>query len=121
MATATDGNERQQPVYPDMAGKVALVTGGSSGIGLATATAFARQGARVMISSRGKSTAQRVLRALGKVGEVRWVEADVSDAKSVAKMIAAVMKSFGRLDCAFNNAGSGARIGPIARASDEAW
>ena len=121
MAKATDGDERHQPVYPDMAGKVALVTGGSSGIGLATAAAFARQGARVMISSRGKSTAQRALRALGKVGDVQWVEADVSNTKSVTKMIATVTKSFGRLDYAFNNAGSGARIGPIAKASEEAW
>src|SRR5947209_8895317 len=121
MATATDGNGRQQPVYPGMVGKVALVTGGSSGIGLATATAFARQGARVMISSRGKSAAQRALRSLSKVGEVHWVEADASDARSVAKMIAAVIKRFGGLDYAFNNAGSGARIGPIAKASEEAW
>jgi len=121
MARTTVANERQQPVYPDMAGKVALVTGCSSGIGLATATAFARQGARVMISSRGKSSAQRALRSLSKVGEAQWVEADASDAKSVAKMIATVMKSFGGLDYAFNNAGSGARIGPIAKASEEAW
>src|SRR4051794_34721448 len=105
MAKTTDDNERQPPVYPDMVGKVALVTGGSSGIGLATAAAFAFQGARVMISSRSKSTAQRALRTLSKLGDVQWVEADASDAKSVAKMIATVMKKFGRLDYAFNNAG----------------
>jgi NAD(P)-dependent dehydrogenase (short-subunit alcohol dehydrogenase family) len=118
--TSVDG-DRKQPVYADMAGKVALVTGGSSGIGLATARAFALQGARVMITSRGKSAAQQALRTLSKVGEVQWVEADASDAKSVAKMVAAVMKNFGQLDYAFNNAGSGARIGPIAKASEEAW
>jgi NAD(P)-dependent dehydrogenase (short-subunit alcohol dehydrogenase family) len=104
-----------------MAGKVALVTGGSSGIGLATAAAFARQGVRVVITSRRKSTAQQALRALGKVGEVQWVEADATDAKSVANMISAIMKNHGRLDYAFNNAGSGARIGPIAKASEDAW
>jgi NAD(P)-dependent dehydrogenase (short-subunit alcohol dehydrogenase family) len=121
MAKATIGSDRKHPVYPDMAGKVALVTGGSSGIGLAAARAFAQQGTRVMITSRGKSAAQQALRSLSKVGDVQWVEADASDAKSVAKMIGAVMKNFGRLDYAFNNAGSGARIGPIAKASEEAW
>jgi NAD(P)-dependent dehydrogenase (short-subunit alcohol dehydrogenase family) len=121
MAKATIGSDRKHPVYPDMASKVALVTGGSSGIGLAAARAFAQQGTRVMITSRGKSAAQQALRSLSKVGDVQWVEADASDAKSVAKMIGAVMKNFGRLDYAFNNAGSGARIGPIAKASEEAW
>ncbi len=121
MAKATIDGDRKQPVYPDMAGKIAMVTGGSSGIGFATARAFAQQGARVMITSRGKSAAQQALRSLNKVGEVQWVEANASDAKAVAKMISAVMKSFGRLDYAFNNAGSGARIGPIAKASEEAW
>jgi NAD(P)-dependent dehydrogenase (short-subunit alcohol dehydrogenase family) len=118
--TATQ-SDRDQPVYPDMANKVALVTGGSSGIGFATAGAFARQGARVVITSRGKSAARQALRSLSKVGDVQWQEADVSDAKSVAKMIGAVMKRHGRLDYAFNNAGSGARIGPVAKASEEAW
>jgi len=47
----------RSPVYADMKGKVALMTGGSSGIGLATAKAFARQGARVVIASRGKAAA----------------------------------------------------------------
>ena len=121
MAKTTVVSDRKQPSYPGMAGKVALVTGGSSGIGLATARAFAEQGARVLITSRGKSAGQQAARALGKVGEVQWAEADVSDTKSVAKMIATVMKSFGRLDYAFNNAGSGARIGPIAKASEDAW
>src|SRR5262245_13220245 len=121
MAKAAAAVEQTQPVYPDMAGKVALVTGGSSGIGFATAAAFARQGVRVVITSRRKSTAQQALRALGKIGDVQWLEADASNAKSVAHMIAAIMKSHGRLDYAFNNAGSGARIGPIAKASEDAW
>jgi NAD(P)-dependent dehydrogenase (short-subunit alcohol dehydrogenase family) len=71
MAKKAVDTDREQPVYPDMAGKVALVTGGSSGIGLATAHAFARQGARVMITSRGKSAAQQALRVLSKAGDVQ--------------------------------------------------
>jgi len=73
MAKVTIDSDRKRPVYPDMAGRVALVTGGSSGIGFATARAFAEQGARVMITSRGKSAAQQALRSLSKLGEVQWV------------------------------------------------
>jgi len=121
MAKSTPPAEQLRPAYPDMAGKVALVTGGSSGIGLATARAFAAQGSRVVIASRGRSAAQQALRELGKVGDAQWQPVDVSDGKSVARLVAALMKSHGRLDYAFNNAGSGARIGPIARASEDAW
>jgi NAD(P)-dependent dehydrogenase (short-subunit alcohol dehydrogenase family) len=121
MAKSTPLAEQLRAAYPDMAGKVALVTGGSSGIGLATARAFAAQGSRVVIASRGRSAAQRALRELGRVGDAQWQPVDVSDAKSVAKLVAALMNSHGRLDYAFNNAGSGARIGPIAKASEDAW
>src|SRR5436190_8075991 len=114
------GNENR-PVYPDMKGKVALVTGGSSGIGLATARAFAEQGCRVMIASRGKSAGHQAQNSLEKIGDVQWHEVDVSDSKSVSAMISAVTKRYGKLDYAFNNAGSGARIGPIAKASEQAW
>src|SRR5580704_12523754 len=71
-----------------MKGKVALVTGGSSGIGLATAKAFARQGARVVIASRGKAAAIAALKELAGAGDATWQPVDVADGKSVARLIA---------------------------------
>ncbi len=93
----------QHPGYPDMKGKVALVTGGSSGIGLATAAAFARQGVGVVIASRSKASARTALKALEKLGDVHWMSADVANSRSVAKLVAGVGARFSRLDYAFNN------------------
>ena len=84
------------PLYPDMRDKVAIMTGGSSGIGLATAKAFAaRQGTRVVIA------------ILATAGDVRWLAVDVTDGRSVARLIEGVVSAHGRLDYAFNNGGSG--------------
>jgi NAD(P)-dependent dehydrogenase (short-subunit alcohol dehydrogenase family) len=89
-------------------GKVALVTGGSSGIGLAAALAFAHEGARVVIASRGVESgeaAARQVRELG--GEAVHVTVDVADAEQVAALVSRCVVLFGRLDCAFNNAATG--------------
>ncbi len=112
---------RASPAYPDMKGKVALVTGGTSGIGLATAHAFARQGAHVVIASRKEATAKAALKDLAKHGSVAWRAADTADGKAVTRLIEAVMKLHGRLDYAFNNGGSGARGLPIGKMSEDAW
>jgi NAD(P)-dependent dehydrogenase (short-subunit alcohol dehydrogenase family) len=109
------------PIYPDMQGKVALVTGGSSGIGLAVAAAFARQGARVVIASRQEATARTAMKQLSKAGDVRWHAVDVASGESVARLVDAVMDIHGRLDLAFNNGGSGGGRGPIGRMTEEGW
>jgi NAD(P)-dependent dehydrogenase (short-subunit alcohol dehydrogenase family) len=109
------------PVYPDMRHKVALVTGGSSGIGLATARAFARQGARVVIASRNARRGEVAAQTLAADGDVQWNEADTTDGKSVAALLAAVRKTHGRLDYAFNNGGSGGRDAPVGKMTEEAW
>lgn len=109
------------PTYPDMQGKVALVTGGSSGIGLATAAAFARQGARVVIASRGEAAAKAALKQLSGLGDAQWLAVDAADGKSVACLIEGVMNAHGRLDYAFNNGGSGARPAPVAKMSEDGW
>src|SRR5258708_18180570 len=95
-----------------MKGKVALVTGGSSGIGLATAKAFARQGARVVIASRGKAAATAALKELAGAGDATWQPVDVADGTSVARLIATALSEHGRLDYAFNNRGSAGRAAP---------
>ena len=87
-----------------MKGKVALVTGGSSGIGRATALAFAREGARVVIASRSKTKAIEAVKAIEKLGgEVTWIQTDVSNAAQVRQMVHQTVAKFGRIDYAFNN------------------
>jgi NAD(P)-dependent dehydrogenase (short-subunit alcohol dehydrogenase family) len=109
------------PIYADMRDKVALVTGGSSGIGLGRARAFARQYARVVIASRDERTAKRCARTLAKDGDIQWLPADVADSKSVARLMRAVIEKHGQLDYAFNNGGSGGRSAPVAVMTETAW
>jgi NAD(P)-dependent dehydrogenase (short-subunit alcohol dehydrogenase family) len=85
--------------------RVVLVTGGSSGIGRATALAFARQGAAVVIASRGADRGRSVcdeIRTLG--AECEYVQADVSRVADVQRLVARAVERFGRLDVAVNGA-----------------
>ncbi len=86
-------------------GSVAIVTGGSSGIGRATALAFARAGAKVVIASRGAERGAAVKRELEALGaEAEFVRTDVSRADQVDRLLQRTLERFGRLDHAFNNA-----------------
>jgi NAD(P)-dependent dehydrogenase (short-subunit alcohol dehydrogenase family) len=105
-----------------MNGKVVLVTGGSSGIGAATAIAFARAGAKVAIASRSKGKADQTLQKIRKVGgDATWIETDVCDSKQVQRLIQRTLDHYGRLDYAFNNAGSGGAGGLTAEITEESW
>jgi NAD(P)-dependent dehydrogenase (short-subunit alcohol dehydrogenase family) len=117
----TAARDDDAPVYPEMRGKVALVTGGSSGIGLATARAFARQGAIVVIASRVAPRGRAAEKALAKDGTVHWHGADVANGKAVERLIDSVHERHGRLDYAFNNGGSGGAGRPIGAMTEEAW
>jgi NAD(P)-dependent dehydrogenase (short-subunit alcohol dehydrogenase family) len=87
-------------------GRVALVTGGASGIGRATAEAFARLGASVMVADRDETHGDLVVAAITAAGgQARFVRTDVAEPDQVTAMIAAVEEEFGRLDVAVNNAG----------------
>jgi NAD(P)-dependent dehydrogenase (short-subunit alcohol dehydrogenase family) len=89
-----------------LAGRVALVTGASSGIGRAAALAFAREGARVTVSDVAVEGGEETVRLIeGKGGEAGFVRADVSREADVEALVAETVRRFGRLDCAFNNAG----------------
>ena len=101
-------------------GKVALVTGAGSGIGRATALVFAREGAKVVVSDivveGGQETVQQI-EAAG--GEAIFVKADVSQAADVETLITQTVETYGRLDCAFNNAGIEGSVKPTIDCTEE--
>ncbi|HYZ35041.1 MAG TPA: SDR family NAD(P)-dependent oxidoreductase, partial [Crenalkalicoccus sp.] len=87
-------------------GKSSLVTGGGSGIGRATALAFAREGAWVAVADQRLEGAQATAREIEAAGgQAVAIAADVTDDAAVAEMVRAAVAAFGGLDCAFNNAG----------------
>jgi NAD(P)-dependent dehydrogenase (short-subunit alcohol dehydrogenase family) len=87
------------------AGKVALVTGGSSGIGKATAIAFAREGASVAIAARREKPGADTVAEIERLsGRALFIATDVSKAGDAENMVLRTVERFGRLDCAFNNA-----------------
>ncbi len=110
-------------IQPDtMHGKVALVTGAASGIGKASALAFAAAGARVVVADllvQGGEETARLIREAG--GEATFIRADVSRADEVAALIEGTIVRYGRLDCAHNNAGTEGRILPFLDYPDEAF
>jgi NAD(P)-dependent dehydrogenase (short-subunit alcohol dehydrogenase family) len=99
-------------------GKVALVTGGTSGIGKATAIEFARAGAKVVLTGRREKEGAQVVAEIKKLGgEAAFVCADVAKDADVKRMVDFTIKTFGRLDIAFNNAGV-EWIGPSDQATE---
>jgi NAD(P)-dependent dehydrogenase (short-subunit alcohol dehydrogenase family) len=103
-------------------GKVALVTGAASGMGLASAKAFAEAGAAVTLADVHEDAVQAAARELAAAGhKAIAVRCDVSDDAQVAAMVDRTVAEFGRLDAAFNNAGVMARIAPTADSTREDW
>jgi NAD(P)-dependent dehydrogenase (short-subunit alcohol dehydrogenase family) len=103
-------------------GKVALVTGGSSGIGRATALAFAKEGAKVVIASRRVDTGEETARMIKDAGgEAIFVRTDVSKASEVEALIKKAVETYGRLDFAFNCAGIEGPMTMTADTTVEDW
>ena len=102
-------------------GKVTLVTGGTSGIGAASALLFAAEGAKVVLTGRRAAEGDAVvaqIKAAG--GEATFVQADLDDTAAIPDLIGKVVAQYGRLDAAFNNAGTGAG-GPIHVMDEATW
>jgi NAD(P)-dependent dehydrogenase (short-subunit alcohol dehydrogenase family) len=97
-----------------LSGKAALVTGGASGIGRATALAMAREGARVAVADRTEESAAGTVALINAAGgQAIAIGGDVTSEADVQAMVARTVAAFGRVDCAFNNAGVGAAsVGP---------
>jgi NAD(P)-dependent dehydrogenase (short-subunit alcohol dehydrogenase family) len=104
-------------------GEVALVTGGSSGIGRATALAFATEGAKVVVASRRSDESEETVKLIeSQGGEAMFVNTDVSKSADVEALIAATVKRFGALNFAFNNAGiEGDPFVPVEKYSEATW
>jgi NAD(P)-dependent dehydrogenase (short-subunit alcohol dehydrogenase family) len=99
-------------------GKVALVTGGTSGIGKATAIAFARAGAKVVLTGRREKEGAQVVAEIKKLGgDAAFIRADVAKDTDVKAMVDFTVAKYGRLDVAFNNAGVEWK-GPLEKATE---
>lgn len=105
-----------------MTGRVALVTGASSGIGRATAEAFAERGAKVVLAARREDVLGQIAAEIeARGGEATFIRTDVAVSKDVARMVAHTVETFARLDYAVNNAGIEGQPGPITRLPEEEW
>jgi NAD(P)-dependent dehydrogenase (short-subunit alcohol dehydrogenase family) len=106
----------------DFNGKVALVTGAASGMGLATAHAFAEAGAAVVLADVKEDAVKAAAHTLVAAGhKTLAVCCDVSDDAQVSAMVERTVAAFGRLDAAFNNAGVMARIAPVTESTRDDW
>jgi NAD(P)-dependent dehydrogenase (short-subunit alcohol dehydrogenase family) len=103
-------------------GKVAIITGAGSGIGRATAKIFAREGARLLLADIVEAAGAETLKAVKDMGaDAIFMKIDVSKASEPEAMVAKAVEKFGRIDCAFNNAGIEGEGAVTHKCSEENW
>jgi NAD(P)-dependent dehydrogenase (short-subunit alcohol dehydrogenase family) len=106
----------------ELDGKVAIVTGGASGIGQTTCEFYARDGARVVVSDIDEAGGQETVQAIRAAGgEAFFIHTDVSNPADCQRLVGQTVENYGRLDIAFNNAGIGGEQNPTADYSIEGW
>lgn len=105
-----------------LSGKVAIVTGASSGIGRATARLFAKEGAKVVVGARREAELAELVREIKAAGgEAVALAGDVQSEQYAKDLVATAVKQFGRLDIAFNNAGTIGPAGPTTEIAEKDW
>lgn len=105
-------------------GKVAVITGGASGMGRSTVLRFLREGAKVVIADYNEQTGADTLAAAaaeGLAGNARFIKVDVAREQDIEAMFACAVDSFGGIDIVFNNAGVGGAIGPLTETTVDDW
>src|SRR3954469_1014551 len=116
--------ETDEPRMSRLAGKVAVITGGASGLGRATVMRFLADGAKVIVADLNEANGRETLsvaRAAGHGDNAVFLRCDVANEADVAAVVAEAVKHFGRLDIVYLNAGVGGAFGPIAETSVEDW
>ena len=104
------------------AGKVALVTGGATGIGRAASLRYAQEGAKVAVVDINGDEAQATVKAIAAIGgDAAFIRADMTNAADIAEMVAETVRQFGRLDAAFNNAGTSGRFTNVVDCTEDEW
>jgi NAD(P)-dependent dehydrogenase (short-subunit alcohol dehydrogenase family) len=103
-------------------GKVAVITGGASGIGRATALAFAAEGAQIIVSDVAVDGGQETVQLIEQAGgEARFIKADVTEAEEVEALVQGAVATYGRLDFGINNAGVGGQWGRVSDCDLAGW
>jgi NAD(P)-dependent dehydrogenase (short-subunit alcohol dehydrogenase family) len=103
-------------------GKVAVVTGGNSGIGRAAVLAFAQEGARVVLGARREAEGRQVVEEVQRLGgKALFVPTDVTRAADVERLVARAVEAYGQLDVLFNNAGTEGRMAPLVELTEAQW
>jgi NAD(P)-dependent dehydrogenase (short-subunit alcohol dehydrogenase family) len=103
-------------------GKVALITGGSSGMGQAAAIAFAKQGATVIVAARREDRGKAVVSQIHDLGrDAHFIKTDMANTDEIRLLIKKTVESYGSLDFAFNNAGTEGKFAPITELTESDW
>jgi NAD(P)-dependent dehydrogenase (short-subunit alcohol dehydrogenase family) len=118
------GDAGERKMTGRLNGKVAVITGGASGIGQATVLRFLDEGARVVLGDLNADSGAETMARIAERGQTDaavFQNADVAEEVSIEALVGRAVTEFGRLDCIFNNAGVGGAFGPITETTVEEW